>query len=201
MNNDDPLALPDFLRRDPAQSKPLPSIHEKRKLVMPKSAKKLRGMSKQQKIDERRKKRLAKIADKKARADERAKRKAEKIAAAEARAKKVKARAPKPETPALSYAPAPANNGKRPGRPARDYSVKPVIASEKNKSVQQLLDRIEDAAKSETPLASLSALVGTFKPSNTYYRMAQKYLDHQLALASKLPPLSEIAPQQVGAAP
>lgn len=75
--------------------------------------------------------------------------------------------APAPVTPAK------AAKATKAVKPPRDWTIKPVIKSETNKSAQQLIDRIEAASKEGK--AELGKLLGSFKPCNTYYRMAHRY--------------------------
>ena len=145
---------------------------------MPKSAKALSGMSKQEKLEARQKAKLAKIAAKKekrlariaarqAKIDAKAKRAAERAAKKAAKAQK----ASKPAQPRVS-------------RKDRDWTIKPVIKSDTNKAAQQLLDRIEEAggkALIVERVKALKELRDSFAPCNTYYKMARRYLDALLA--------------------
>lgn len=80
----------------------------------------------------------------------------------------------------VAPAPAAAPKGKaakapKAPKPPKDWTVKPVIKSETNKAAQQLIDRIEAASFGDDPKKALTELLGTFKPCNTYYKMAHRY--------------------------
>jgi hypothetical protein len=67
---------------------------------------------------------------------------------------------------------APRATSPRAPRQDRDWTIKPVITSPTNQVVARLVDKIEAARGNAAALAAF-----TFRPSNSYYAMAHRYLE------------------------